>query len=247
MQQRFFDDAVSKRGLVWLAFIFGVTGPSVASTMQEPVRIGNPPEAFWIDRTEVTVAQFLRYAEGEAQVTAAEREGGGYEYRLGWQRRAGWTYRTPYGSPAAANEPAVHVSWHEARAYCRAQGGDLPNRAQWEKAAYQETRRQPPPPFETGKVYDYPTGTDPNDANTVGDEDGWGRHAPVRQFAPGVNGLFDMGANAWEWLLDADADKRLTAGGSWWYGPNKMKASGMQYKAADFYAVYVGFRCVYPD
>jgi formylglycine-generating enzyme required for sulfatase activity len=48
-------------------------------------------------------------------------------------------------------------------------------------------------------------------------------------------------------LLDAKGDSRLTAGGSWWYGSNQMKASGMQYKAADFYAVYVGFRCVYPN
>jgi formylglycine-generating enzyme required for sulfatase activity len=61
----------------------------------------------------------------------------------------------------------------------------------------------------------------------------------------GVNGLYDMGANAWEWLADREADKALTAGGSWWYGPEQMRAGAMQWKPADFYVVYIGFRCVY--
>jgi len=228
-------------GLVCLA-----SSLSVASSMPQQVRIGALPDAFSIDRTEVTVAQFRAYAERAGLVTAAEREGGGFEYRLGWQRRPGWTYQTPYGVAVAPDEPAVHLSWHEARGYCQAAGGDLPRREQWETAAYQEIRSNPPPPFMAGQTYEYPTGAEPDEANTVGDKDGWERHAPVAQFEPGVNGLFDMGANAWEWLLDADTNKRLTAGGSWWYGPDKMKATGMQYKAADFYAVYVGFRCVYP-
>jgi len=254
MKQRLIEEVMVKRairhaiqrGLVGLGLVGSLLIPSIALAMQERVKIGQAAGAFSMDKTEVTVAQFRAYADREGVVTAAESEGGGFEYRLGWQRRAGWTYRTPFGAAAADDEPAVHVSWHEARAYCQAAGGDLPNREQWEKAAYQETRINPPSPFETGEIYDYPTGIAPDEANTVGDEDGWERHAPVGQFAPGVNGLFDMGANAWEWLLDANADERLTAGGSWWYGPSKMKASGMQYKAADFYAVYVGFRCVYP-
>jgi len=54
-----------------------------------------------------------------------------------------------------------------------------------------------------------------------------------------------MGANVWEWLADRQGDAALTAGGSWWYGPSKTRAEGMQWKPASFYAVYVGFRCVY--
>jgi len=43
-------------------------------------------------------------------------------------------------------------------------------------------------------------------------------------------------------------DDALTAGGSWWYGPEQTTAEALQWKPADFYAVYavyVGFRCAY--
>ena len=33
-------------------------------------------------------------------------------------------------------------------------------------------------------------------------------------------------------------------GGSWWYGPEQMRADVQAWKAADFAAVYIGFRCV---
>jgi formylglycine-generating enzyme required for sulfatase activity len=60
-----------------------------------------------------------------------------------------------------------------------------------------------------------------------------------------VNGLFDMGANLWEWVADRRGDEALTVGGSWWYGPEQARASGPQWKRADFHALYIGFRCVY--
>ncbi len=200
---------------------------------------------FTIDATEVTVGQFGRFAARRGMTTAAEREGGGFEYGAGWERRPGWTYKTPYGKPAADDEPAVHLSWHEANAYCEDAGGSLPTQAQWSAAAYTEMRAAPPGPFMSKRTYAYPTGDTPGGANVAGAADGWERHAPAGRTRPGVNGLYDMGANVWEWLADARGDERLTAGGSWWYDTAKMKADGMQFKPADFYAVYVGFRCVY--
>lgn len=228
----------------WCAAV--VLLPTVGWAQPERVRIGQGPDHFWIDRTEVSVGDYAAQAARHGWVTAAEREGGGFEFSGGWQRRSGWTYKTPFGESARTDEPAVHLSWFEASAYCQAVGGNLPNRAQWERAAYQETRAQPESPLVSGKTYPYPTGDSPEGANTVGAADGWPRHAPVGKTRAGVNGLYDMGANVWEWLADARGDDRLTAGGSWWYGPQQMQASGMQYKPASFYAVYVGVRCVYP-
>jgi formylglycine-generating enzyme required for sulfatase activity len=63
-----------------------------------------------------------------------------------------------------------------------------------------------------------------------------------------VNGLYDMGANVWEWTTDSHDNtgrERRTVGGSWWYGAFNMKADVQAFKQADFYAVYIGFRCVY--
>ena len=227
-----------------LACAFGAM-PVAAQSARLP--IGQPAD-FWIDSTEVTVGEFAQFAQQNNLQTAAERDGGGYEYRFGWQQRDGWNFKSPFGKPATDREPAVHVSWFEADQYCESKGGRLPTREEWARAAYEETRTSPAAPFQTGQSYEYPTGDDSGeDANTVGDEDGWPEHAPVASFAPGVNGLYDMGANVWEWLSDARGEDRLTAGGSWWYAPDKMTASGMQYKPAKFYAVYVGFRCVYDE
>ncbi len=96
--------------------------------------------AFAIDRTEVTIGQFRAFVRTNALTTAAEREGGGFEYAGGWTRRPGWSYERPQGQPGAENEPATHVTWHEASRYCASRGGRLPTMAEWKLAAYTETR-----------------------------------------------------------------------------------------------------------
>lgn len=53
--------------------------------------------AFAIDRTEVTIAAFERFAAAHSLRSAAEREGGGFEYTAGWTRRPGWSFRAPSG------------------------------------------------------------------------------------------------------------------------------------------------------
>lgn len=78
-----------------------------------------------IDTTEVTIGQFARYADSRQLKTAAEQNGYGMEYVAGWEKRTGWNFRFPNGPRGAADEPAVHLSWHEANAYCQAAGGVL--------------------------------------------------------------------------------------------------------------------------
>jgi sulfatase modifying factor 1 len=231
--------AVPLRRIIALALLlFLGIGPARA----ERVAVGD----LLIDRSEITIGQFARFADATALKTAAEREGGGHEWGASWERRPGWTFRTPFGkSPESTDEPAVHVSWFEADGYCRWAGGRLPTRAEWSEAAYVERRSAPPVGFAPGQRYPYPTGMTPDGANTNG-SDRWPRHAPAGSTAAGVNGLQDMGGNVWEWLADREGDTALTAGGSWWYGADQMREESMQWKPAAFYVVYIGFRCAYP-
>ena len=201
-----------------------------------------------IARTEVTIGQFERYVQATGKVTRAEKEGGGFEFGMGWERRAGWSWRKPEGVPASADLPAVHLDFSEAQAYCRWAGGRLPTGAEWQMAGFTELRDPPPAPWVKGRTYPWSTGDSPQGANTS-DHDIWPRAAPAGATRQGVNGLYDMGANVWEWTTDARvqgrATERRTVGGSWWYGAFNMKADVQAYKPADFYAVYIGFRCVY--
>jgi sulfatase modifying factor 1 len=219
-----------------------VLSASAAAQSGERARIGD----FEIDLTEVTIGQFRAFAEATRLQTAAERTGGGFEWNGGWTKRPGWNVYHPFGKPPASpNEPAVHLTWQEAVAYCRWRGGQLPTAAQWKRAAYTEARERPTGDLATGRTYRYPVGDTADGMNTRSD-DPWPLHAPVGSTKRGVNGLYDMGGNVWEWLADHRDDQALTAGGSWWYGAAQTTADGMQWKPADFFAVYVGLRCVYP-
>ena len=200
--------------------------------------------SFSIDRTEVTIGPFERYARATGTVTRAEKEGGGFEFGAGWERRSGWSWRKPDGVQAHADLPAVHLDFAEAQSYCRWAGGRLPTGAEWQHAGFTESREMPPAPWIKGRTYPWATGDSPQGANT-NEPDPWPRAASAGATRQGVNGLFDMGANVWEWTTDALGNERRTVGGSWWYGSDNMKADVRAFKPANFYAVYIGFRCVY--
>lgn len=197
-------------------------------------------DGFAIDSTEVTVGRFRAFTTARGLTTMAEKTGGGFEYAGGWVRRPGWTWATPQGRKAVDADPVTHVTWSEARDFCAHAGGRLPTRTEWSRAAYTETRPAPTEGFERGRTYLYPVGDTPEGMNNNRTA-----HVPAGTTKAGVNGLYDMGANVWEWLADRDGTQALTAGGSWWYGPEMTRAEGAQWKAADFFVVYIGFRCAY--
>jgi formylglycine-generating enzyme len=92
---------------------------------------------FEIDRTEVSIGEFRRFIEVTRLTTQAEKTGGGQTYEGGWVRRKGWGWAlaAPFGQRASDAEPAVHVTYPEAAAYCRWAGKRLPTDAEWMEAA----------------------------------------------------------------------------------------------------------------
>jgi formylglycine-generating enzyme len=246
-----------KRFFSTLFCLLTISGITVAQTDDmQPIR------GFAIDKTEVSIEQFARFAQATAFVSSAEKAGGGSTYEGGWVQRKGWNWRTPFGLPANGKEPAVHITYSEAKAYCQWAGKRLPTDTEWLEAAYTERRASPPAGFTTGQSYPYPTGSSPLGANCLGDcgsvntpaayaapaitSRGKG-HALTGSTRAGVNGLFEMGANAWEWTNNESVGgtdtARPTRGGSWWYGAAQMHRDHLQTKPSDTTVVYIGFRC----
>ena len=208
------------------------------------------------DLHEMTVGQVKQMAKATGFVSRAEREGGGSIYELGWTKKPGWTWRQPFGVPAQDREPAVHLTFDEAASICKYFGKRLPTDEEWVKAAYLEQRPTPPKGFVTGKRYPYPNGDSavashclsgcgnyPGLAPKGSLRRGVG-HVAVMTTPAGVNGLYEMGGNAWEWVATGSGDERITRSASWWYDADRQRESDVATKPRDTRVGYIGFRCV---
>ena len=141
-------------------------------------------DAFYIDRYEVTNAQYQQFVLanprwGKDRVDARFHDG---NYLKDW---TGNDY--PSGK---ANHPVVSVSWYAAMAYAQWAGKRLPTEAEWEKAARSGWE---------GQKYLWYDGIDSSKANynkNVGDT------TAVGKYPPNSYGLYDMTGNVWEWCLD---------------------------------------------
>jgi formylglycine-generating enzyme required for sulfatase activity len=194
---------------------------------------------FAIGRSEITVDQFRVFVSKTGYKTDAERQGYStiYDHFSGrLTRRDGVDWEMDYeGKEAADDLPVVHVSWNDATAYTkwlsRGTGKPyrLPTESEFEYALRAGSKER----------YWWGDGS-PKDVieNLTGERDvsrsrrqwesffegyrdrHWGP-APAASFKPNPFGLFDIGGNVGEWVMDCwhDSYIRAPTDGSAWINP----------------------------
>jgi len=203
-------------------------------------------DGFWIDRTEVTNAQFSAFLNergnrGEGEVTwldvwdencLIELVEGEYRPKSGY-----------------ADHPVVEVSWYGARAYCEWAGVRLPTEAEWEYAA-------------RGPVeYIYPWGDDAPTCERAQWAKCLGGTVPVGSLPDGASwcGVLNMAGNVWEWVADwygvypagqqtnpigpSSGEYKVLRGGSWYSRPDLVRSANRYVHNPTLSLSDLGFRC----
>jgi formylglycine-generating enzyme required for sulfatase activity len=173
-------------------------------------------DAYYIDQYEVTNEKFAIFKPG----------------------------RAPHERSPCPTCPRVRVTWHEAVAYCTAQGKRLPTEAEWEKAAKGAGKEVAV--FRNSAWY----------AETTIDN-----AQPVGTKAPNDYGLYDMLGNVREWTADwygpgyyrervydnpkgpAEGVRRVERGGAFFL-PRRGVTPTIRYNHPPHFRLYfLGFRC----
>jgi formylglycine-generating enzyme required for sulfatase activity len=192
---------------------------------------------FWLDRYEVTNADYRRCVDAAACTPPSKTDA--------------------YDDPNRASHPVLWVSWFQANAFARWAGKRLPSEVEWERAVRAGSNTRYP----WGDVWEPDRG---NIFDTDGN-DRWGAESPVGSFAANAWGIHDLIGNAAEWVQDVyhtshsggprDATaweqetgpsaerRRVIRGGSYFDPPLKQRVSRRSSRKPTEDHRTTGFRC----
>ncbi|MGH2581266.1 MAG: formylglycine-generating enzyme family protein [Anaerolineales bacterium] len=155
--------------------------------------------SFWIDKYEVTNAQYALCVNKGA--CDPPRMLDGAQALLAVEPFIGRDY---YTNPEYADYPVVYVDFYAARDYCAWAGRRMPTEAEWEKAARGTDGRRyawgdDPVANEKANFCD---GNCPKEVANPSYDDGYMVTAPVGSYPAGASpfGALDMAGNVWEWV-----------------------------------------------
>jgi formylglycine-generating enzyme required for sulfatase activity len=228
-------------------------------------------DAFWLDRTEVTNAEFGAFISSTGYETTAEINGTGGAYletANAWNYIEGAEWRRPHGPDSNIDgldaHPVVQVSWYDAMAFCEWVEGRLPTEAEWEFAARGPESMLNPwgDIFEGERVNacDRNCFLDSRDSTT---DDGYEFTAPVGMYLNGASwiGALDMAGNVSEWINDwydsgyygrspeenpsgpDTGETKVLRGGGWTFIEEFMRSAHRQHSQPEHRSDRVGFRC----
>jgi formylglycine-generating enzyme len=255
------EERAQRPGMVWIPAGTVAMGSDV---YPEETRRSVAVNGFWIDRTEVTNAEFEAFVSATNYVTVAERKGtkGAAVFVLpsgdtDLSRAANWwhyvdgaNWRHPGGPDTTIEDreqfPVVAIAYEDAAAYAKWKGRRLPTEAEWEHAARagaaQLAEREQPQHANTWQGV-FPV------IDTA--EDGFAGIAPVGCFKPNAHGLHDTIGNVWELTADAYENRTPPAhvikGGSFLCAPNyclRYRPAARQPQEDGLGTSHTGFRTV---
>ncbi|KAM8709440.1 hypothetical protein ACLKA7_016273 [Drosophila subpalustris] len=204
----------------------GTDEPHFKADLESPERLVKLKD-FYIDKYQVSNANFEKFVKATNYTTEAERFGDSFlfktlltpgqqaeleEYRVAsavwWYKVSGINWRKPHGIDSdligLEQHPVVHVSWRDAVAFCKWAGKRLPSESEWEAACRGGKQR---------KLYPWGNKLMPKDKHWLNiwqgefpdgnsGDDGYKYTCPVNEFRQNNYDLYNIVGNVWEWTSD---------------------------------------------